>query len=71
MKKRSFISPSRREYVLYKGGYPFLEGTIKSIAEQLGVKEETVRFYGSPTYARRTSENAMRLVEITGWDKDE
>lgn len=71
MSKKSFISPAKREFTLYKKGLPIFTGTRKKIADFLGVKEATVAFYGSPTYRNRTSENAMRIVEITGWDKDE
>ena len=71
MKKKVFISPAKREFTLYKKGEPLITGTIKAIAKFLGVKEDTVRFYGSPTYRKRTSENAMRLIEITGWNDDE
>lgn len=69
--EKSFISPAKREFTLYKKGMPVTTGTIKAIAKFLGVKENTVRFYGAPSYRKRTSENAMRLIEITGWDEDE
>lgn len=39
-------------------------GTKREIAEQLGVSANTVGYYGTPVYARRTSENGRRLVEI-------
>ena len=66
-----FISPAKREFALYKKGEFVTSGTRKHLAKFLGVKEESVAFYGSKTYERRTSENAMRVVEITGWDKEE
>ena len=53
-----------KEYALYKGEQLLAMGTKREIAEQLGVSASTVGCYGTPVYARRTSENGRRLVEI-------
>lgn len=53
-----------KEYALYKGEEIIAMGTKKEIAEQLGVSASTVGYYGTPVYARRTSENGRRLVEL-------
>lgn len=53
-----------KEYALYKGEEILAMGTKRKIAEQLGVSASTVGYYGTPVYARRTSENGRRLVEI-------
>lgn len=53
-----------KEYALYKGEELLAIGTKREIAEQLGVSASTVGYYGTPVYARRTSENGRRLVEI-------
>lgn len=53
-----------KEYVLYKGDELLAMGTKREIAEQLGVSASTVGYYGTPAYARRTSENGRRLVEL-------
>lgn len=53
-----------KEYALYKGDELLIIGTISEIAEERDVKEATVKFYMSPTYLKRTSENALRLIEI-------
>lgn len=53
-----------KEFVLYKGEELLAIGTKREIAEQLGVSASTVGYYGTPVYARRTSENGRRLVEI-------
>lgn len=37
-------------------------GTKREIAEQLGVSASTIGYYGTPVYARRTSDNGRRLV---------
>lgn len=53
-----------KEYALYKGEEMIAMGTKREIAEQLGVSASTVGYYGTPVYARRTSENGRRLVEL-------
>ena len=53
-----------KEYALYKGEELLAMGTKREIAKQLGVSPSTVGDYGTPVYARRTSENGRRLVEI-------
>lgn len=53
-----------KEYALYKGEELIAMGTKREIAEQLGVSPSTVGCYGTPVYARRTSENGRRLVEL-------
>ena len=53
-----------KEYALYKGEEIIAMGTKREIAEQLGVSPSTVGYYGTPVYARRTSENGRRLAEL-------
>lgn len=53
-----------KEYALYKGEELITMGTKREIAEQLGVSPSTVGYYGTPVYARRTSDNGRRLVEL-------
>ncbi|WP_247915395.1 hypothetical protein [Streptococcus salivarius] len=53
-----------KEFALYKGEELLAMGTKREIAEQLGVSASTIGYYGTPVYARRTSENGRRLVEI-------
>ncbi|WP_455452039.1 hypothetical protein [Streptococcus salivarius] len=53
-----------KEYALYKGEELLAMGTKREIAEQLGVSASTVGYYGTPVYARRTSEKGRRLVEL-------
>ena len=53
-----------KEFALYKGEELLAMGTKREIAEQLGVPASTIGYYGTPVYARRTSENGRRLVEI-------
>lgn len=50
-------------YSVYKGDKEIAFGTIEEIATKLKIKPESVLFYGTPTYMKRTSERAMRLVK--------
>lgn len=53
-----------KEYALYKGEEGLAMGTKREIAEQLGVSVNSVSYYGTPVYARRTSDNGRRLIEL-------
>lgn len=54
-----------KEYALYKGDELLAMGTKREIAEQLGVSASTIGYYGTPVYARRTSDTkGRRLVEL-------
>lgn len=60
-----------REFALYKGENLIAFGSRKELAEKIGVKEESIKFYGSPTYQKRTNGRSWAVVEVTGWDKDD
>lgn len=54
-----------KEYALYKGDELLAMGTKREIAEQLGISVDSVTCYGTPSYAKRTSENnGRRLVKL-------
>ena len=53
-----------KEYALYKGDELLAMGTKREIAEQLGVSASTIGYYGTLVYARRTSDNGRRLIEL-------
>lgn len=54
-----------KEYALYKGEELLAIGTKREIAERLGVSVNTVSYYGTPVYARRTNDSkGRRLYEI-------
>lgn len=58
-----------KEYALYKGEELLAMGTKREIAEQLGVSASTIGYYGTPVYARRTSDNgAMKYKVIVYYD---
>ncbi len=44
------------EYALYKGDELLDMGTLKYLSNKYKVKIKSLLFYGSPTYAKRTSE---------------
>lgn len=54
-----------KEFALYKGEELIAMGTKREIAEQLGVSASTIGYYGTPVYARCTSESkGRRLIEL-------
>lgn len=54
-----------KEYALYKGEEIIAMGTKSEIAKQLGISVHSVTCYGTPSYAKRTSEeHGRRLVEL-------
>lgn len=52
-------------YALYRGEKFLGIGTKKELAELLNVKVETISFYGTPAYTKRTNlEKGRRLVVL-------
>lgn len=45
------------EYAIYKGDKFIDLGTKEYLAKKLGVKEETIYFYSTPTYKKRSKNN--------------
>lgn len=55
----------KKEYALYKGDNLLKIGTVEEIAEELGIKKETVSFYKSPAYSKRTNpDRSLRLIAL-------
>lgn len=52
-----------KEYALYKGERFITCGTIKEISDELGISEQTVKFYGTNASKKRYP-NGRVLVEI-------
>ena len=60
---------TKSDYALYKGDTLLIIGTVEEISKELKIKEQTVTFYRSPAYKKRTTENkGRRLVKL---DNDE
>lgn len=51
-------------YAVYKGEDLIASGTLRECAEKLSVKPDTILFYRTPSYKRRTTENARRTVKL-------
>lgn len=54
----------KKEYALYKGDKFIDIGTKEYLAELLNVRKETIEFYASPTYLKRSKENANAYVVV-------
>lgn len=55
-----------KEYALYRGENLLAMGTIAEISKVMGIKPNSVMFYLFPSYGKRTSEKARRLIEVEG-----
>ena len=51
-----------KEYALYKGDNLIMIGTIKELAEAQKVKEDTIRFYSTPTNKKRDKKGNKKIV---------
>jgi hypothetical protein len=54
----------RKIYALYKGETLLADGTVNEIAEKMGVKISTVRYYKTNAYQRRSKYVDKRRVLI-------
>lgn len=53
------------DYALYKGEELIAVGTSEELAKQFGVKDSTIRFYSTPTNAKRNkSGNKLTAVKL-------
>lgn len=53
-----------KEYALYRGEEILSIGTINEIAEKNNIKPETLRFYKSPSYKNRGTDESSRMILI-------
>lgn len=58
-----------RIYAMYKGEEMLAMGTIKEIAEKMGVSEATIRFQTTPSYRKRCREDGIHR-EVFALDDD-
>ena len=59
------MSNKQCTYALYKGDTLLSIGTVKELTEEFGIHEETIAYYASPTYRKRTSaQKGRRLIKI-------
>lgn len=53
-----------KQYALYRGDELLMMATVKEIAKEYGIKEDTVRSYGTPAYMRKIYKNYTNKVLI-------
>lgn len=53
-----------KEYAVYKGEDILAIGTVKEISKALNVKQETVRFWATPSYAKRIKGSARIAIRL-------
>ncbi|GLC88676.1 helix-turn-helix transcriptional regulator [Lysinibacillus piscis] len=56
-----------KDYALYKGDQMIAIGTVNEIAKERGVKPETIRYYMSGAYQRRSNSkvnNRLQLIKL-------
>jgi len=58
------LAVNNQIFALYRGEDYLADGTLDELAQFLGVKRKTVQFYMTPTWLKRTSENALRLFKL-------
>ncbi|CUL63535.1 hypothetical protein [Listeria monocytogenes] len=53
------------EYALYKADELLIIGTVEELAEFKKVKRETILFYATPTYQKRTTDKkGLRVIRV-------
>ncbi|MBF2450257.1 hypothetical protein [Listeria welshimeri] len=53
-----------KEYALYKADELLIIGTVEELAEFQKVKRETILFYATPTYQKRTTDKGLRVIRV-------
>lgn len=59
--KRHF---NNRIYALYRGEEYLTDGTQEELAQYSGVKRKTIQFYTTPSWLKRSSEKALRVIAL-------
>ncbi|EAD0058751.1 hypothetical protein Y141_06280 [Listeria monocytogenes] len=52
------------EYALYKADELLIIGTVEELAEFKKVKRETILFYATPSYRKRTTDKGLRVIRV-------
>lgn len=52
------------EYALYKADELLIISTVDELAEFQKVKRETILFYATPTYQKRTTDKGLRVIRV-------
>lgn len=54
----------KKTFALYRGDQFIDLGTIEYLANLLGVKERTIKFYSTPTYQKRNNYQGYVVIRI-------
>lgn len=59
-------------YAIYKGDNHLFSGSLSECSKYLGINENSIKFYASPTYKKRTKEdgNALIVIRVEREDED-
>ncbi|EFP2101527.1 hypothetical protein HQJ17_002947, partial [Listeria monocytogenes] len=52
------------EYALYKADELLIIGTVDELAVFQKVKRETILFYATPSYRKRTTDKGLRVIRV-------
>jgi len=52
------------EYAIYKGDEMLAMGTLQECAAKLNIKPESIMYYKTPTYQKRTNEKTGRRLVV-------
>jgi hypothetical protein len=60
------------DYAIYRGDEFIALGTIKELADFMGVKEASIRFWSYPSYLNRIKQyhNSLRVIKIEGSENE-
>lgn len=53
-----------KDYAIYKGDKFIDLGSVRYLAKRMNVKEETIKFYSTPTYQKRTGGRGYVVIRI-------
>lgn len=53
-----------KDYAIYKGDKFIDLGSVRYLAKKMNVKEETIKFYSTPTYQKRTGGRGYVVIRI-------
>lgn len=67
MRKESYatcFAKNKDIYALYRGEENLCDGTIKEIADKMGCSPQTIYFYGTNVYKKRSKDSLNRLCLV-------
>lgn len=64
LKANNYSKYGNKIYAMYRKEELLTWGTLEEIAEAMNIKMVTLKHYLTKSYLKRTSENAIRLMEV-------